>query len=118
MLGISELQSRNASPLHCACASALKAKLALDVIAEIEAATASTKPARRIIWVKDAVIFGSRGSPAVRRVVDICLCLKDPKWTVMAITPAPMCDVDHPVGPAEGRLAPIPPQNGRALARR
>ena len=49
--------------MHIDCASALKAKLALDVIAETEAAMASTKPARRIIWVKDAVIFGSTGSP-------------------------------------------------------
>src|SRR6185437_1971411 len=35
MLGISELQSLKASPVHCACASALKAKLCVEDTAEI-----------------------------------------------------------------------------------
>src|SRR6266702_3108823 len=38
MLGISELHRRKASSEHIDCASALKAKLAVDEIAEIEAA--------------------------------------------------------------------------------
>jgi hypothetical protein len=59
MLGISELHSRNASPVHICCASALKAKLALDDSAEKEAAKAMTKPAWRIVLVKEAVMLGS-----------------------------------------------------------
>jgi TRAP-type mannitol/chloroaromatic compound transport system permease large subunit len=38
MFGISELQRRNASPVHICCASALKAKLAVEETAESEAA--------------------------------------------------------------------------------
>jgi hypothetical protein len=60
ILGISELHSRNASPVHICCASALKAKLEVDDSAEMEAATASIKPAWRSVLVKDAVIGGSR----------------------------------------------------------
>ena len=71
MLGISELQRRNASPVHIYCASALKAKLEVDASAEKEPAKASTKPARRIVLVKDAVIFGSSVSRGSRRVVDV-----------------------------------------------
>jgi hypothetical protein len=59
MFGISELQRRNASPVHICCASGLKAKLELDDSAENETANASTKPAWRIALVKEAVIFGS-----------------------------------------------------------
>src|SRR5664279_1036705 len=44
-LGISELHSRKASPVHIDCASALKAKLELDDSAEKALAKASTKPA-------------------------------------------------------------------------
>src|ERR1700685_782030 len=60
MLGISEAQRRNASPYHICCASALKAKLARVDRPEIEAATASTRVARRSVLEKDAVILGSR----------------------------------------------------------
>jgi hypothetical protein len=59
MFGISELHSLNASPVHFSCASALKAKLEVDDSAEIETAKASTKPAWRIVLVKDALIVGS-----------------------------------------------------------
>jgi hypothetical protein len=68
-LGISELHSRIASPVHICCASALKAKLEVDDNADIEAAKASTKPARRSVLAKDAVIFGSPW-PAWRPVSD------------------------------------------------
>src|ERR1700744_801420 len=47
ILGISELQRRNASPVHICCASALKAKLAVDDSVDTETAKASTKPAWR-----------------------------------------------------------------------
>jgi hypothetical protein len=57
--GMSELHSRNASPVHICCASALKAKLELDDNAEKETAKASIKPAWRIVLVKDAVMVGS-----------------------------------------------------------
>ncbi len=60
MFGISELHSRNASLVHIDCASALKAKLEVDETAQIEAATASAKPALRMVLVKVAVMFGSR----------------------------------------------------------
>jgi hypothetical protein len=65
MLGISELQRRNASPVHIDCASALKAKLELDDSAEKESAKARAKPAWRIVLVKEAVIVGSLGLPRV-----------------------------------------------------
>ena len=57
--GMSELHSRNASPVHICCASALKAKLELEDNAEKETAKASTKPAWRMVLVKDAVMVGS-----------------------------------------------------------
>jgi hypothetical protein len=71
MFGISELQRRNASPVHICCASALKAKLELDDSAEKETANASTKPAWRRVLVKEAVIFGSSVGRGLRRVVDV-----------------------------------------------
>jgi hypothetical protein len=60
ILGISELHSRNASPVHISCASALKAKLWVDDSTDSETAKASTKPAWRSVLVRDAVMFGSR----------------------------------------------------------
>jgi hypothetical protein len=59
MLGISELHRRNASLVHICCASALKAKLALDDSAEKETAKAATNPARRSVLERNAVIVGS-----------------------------------------------------------
>ena len=59
MFGISELQSLNASPVHCACASALKAKLWPVDTAETVKAIARTKPAWRSLLVKELVMFGS-----------------------------------------------------------
>ena len=59
MSGISELHRRNASPVHICCASALKAKLALGDSAEKEIAKARTKPAWRMVLVKEAVMIGS-----------------------------------------------------------
>src|SRR5262245_38818025 len=59
MFGISELQRRNASPVHICRASAVSAKLWLDDNAETEAVKASTKPAWRSLLMKDAVMFGS-----------------------------------------------------------
>jgi hypothetical protein len=55
--GISELQRRNASPVHICCASALKAKLEVDDSAEQETANANIRPAR--IVLRKAIIFGS-----------------------------------------------------------
>ena len=52
MFGISELQRRNASPVHCCCASELKAKLAVEETAENEAAKASAKLTLRAVLVK------------------------------------------------------------------
>jgi hypothetical protein len=60
MLGISELHRRNASLVHICCASALKAKLALDDSAEKETAKAATNPARRV--GSAAAAFRGRGS--------------------------------------------------------
>jgi hypothetical protein len=62
MFGISELHSRNASPLHIDCASALKAKLEVDVTAEIETANATMSPACRIVWVRRLVIVAPLGA--------------------------------------------------------
>ena len=59
MFGISELQSLNASPVHCACASELKAKLWLVDTAETVKAMARTRPAWRSLLVKELVMFGS-----------------------------------------------------------
>src|SRR5207248_11159769 len=61
MFGISSLQRRKASPVHCDCASALKAKLAVEDSAEIEAAKARAIPAWRMVLVKALVMVGSCG---------------------------------------------------------
>src|SRR3984957_8033714 len=87
MLGISELQRRNASPVHIDCASALKAKLELDDSAEKETTKAAAKPAWRIVLVKEAVIVGSSVCRRSRRVVDGCLRRNGWLRTVMLITP-------------------------------
>src|SRR2546423_2560635 len=71
IFGISELHRRKASPVHICCASALKAKLALDDRAENETAKANTKLAWRIVLEKEAVIFGTLVSRSWRRVVDV-----------------------------------------------
>jgi hypothetical protein len=69
MLGISELQRRNASPEHIACASALKAKLDVDDTADREAAKTRAKLTLRTVLEKKAVIVGSHwhraGGPVV-----------------------------------------------------
>jgi hypothetical protein len=65
MFGISELQRRNASPVHCCWASELKAKLVVDDAPAKEVVRASTKLTLRTVLKKAAVIFGSIG-PAVR----------------------------------------------------
>src|SRR2546430_17715174 len=59
MFGISSLQRRMASPVHCACASALKAKLAVEDSAENEAAKARAILALRMVLVRAAVMVGS-----------------------------------------------------------
>jgi hypothetical protein len=86
IFGISELQRRNASPVHICCASALKAKLELDESAEKETAKATTKPARRIVLLRDAVILGSSVCRGSRRVVDAYWCRNCRVRTVMTIT--------------------------------
>jgi hypothetical protein len=48
-----------ASPVHCACASELKAKLWLVDTAETVKAMARTKPTWRSLLVKELVMFGS-----------------------------------------------------------
>jgi hypothetical protein len=65
MFGNSELHSRYASPVHICFASALKAKLELDDSAEKETAKASTRPAWRRVFEKDAVMVGSSGNRGV-----------------------------------------------------
>ena len=50
IFGISELQRRNASPVHCCCASELKAKLAVDETAANEAVKASARLILRTVW--------------------------------------------------------------------
>ena len=70
ILGISELQRRNASPVHCCCASALKAKLAVDETAESEAAKASARPTFRTVVVNSVVIVGSHWPRDSGPVVD------------------------------------------------
>jgi hypothetical protein len=59
MFGISELQRRNASPVHICWASALKANPEVDVTAQNEAAKASAKLTLRAVLVNMAVIVGS-----------------------------------------------------------
>ena len=59
IFGISELQRRKASPVHICCASALKAKLAVEDTAEVARATARTRPARRRFLENELVISGS-----------------------------------------------------------
>jgi hypothetical protein len=66
MFGMSELHSRNASPVHICWASALKAKLSPDDSADMERATASNKLAWRSLRVKEAVMFGSRRHRCLR----------------------------------------------------
>jgi hypothetical protein len=55
MLAMSELQSRNAPPVHICCASALKAKPDVDT-AQRPMATASANPVRRIVLCESEVV--------------------------------------------------------------
>jgi hypothetical protein len=59
MFGNSELHSRYASPVHIDFTSALKAKLEVEASAEKETANASTRPAWRMVFEKEAVMVGS-----------------------------------------------------------
>jgi hypothetical protein len=86
MFGISELQRRNASPVHICCSSELKAKLWLVDSAETETANASTKPAWRILRVKDAFIFGSHWHREAGPLL---------MGTNMRLTPHSGCDDRH-----------------------
>jgi hypothetical protein len=72
--------------VHICCASALKAKLELDESAEKETAKATTRPAWRIVLLRDAVIVGSSVCRGSRRVVDAYWCRNCPAGTVMTIT--------------------------------
>src|SRR5476651_2021278 len=85
-LGISELQRRKASPVHIDCASALKAKLALDDSAEKETAKASTKPAWRSVLVTDAVMVGSCWPAPAGPFLMSRPCLNGIAPTVMSVT--------------------------------
>src|SRR2546423_12636932 len=85
MFGISSLQRRKASPVHCDCASALKARLAVEDSADIEAAKARAILAWRMVLVKGLVMVGScgPGGPVV------CWCHHVPerfRSAVMTIT--------------------------------
>jgi hypothetical protein len=80
MLGISELHRRNASPEHICCASALKAKLSVDEIAELEAAKASAKLTLRTVQAKKAVIFGSIGPVRQNRSLMADPAPYPPRW--------------------------------------
>src|SRR3954452_5422302 len=70
IFGISELQRRNASPVHCCCASELKAKLAVDETVENEAAKASARVILRVVAVNSVVIVGSHWPRGSGPVVD------------------------------------------------
>src|SRR4051794_39878503 len=59
MFGMSELHSLKASPVHCARASSLKAKLCVDDSADSDSAKPRTRPAWRTLSVKVAVIISS-----------------------------------------------------------
>jgi hypothetical protein len=86
ILGISELQRRNASPVHCCCASELKAKLAVDETAAKEVVKASTKLTLRTVLKKVAVIFGSCWSSYVDRLLMVATCLGTAAPTVTDVT--------------------------------
>src|SRR6266851_1369749 len=86
MFGISELQRRNASPVHICCSSELNAKLWLVDSAETETANANTKPAWRILRVKDAFIFGSHWHRVAGPLFD---------GTTMRPAPHSDCDGSH-----------------------
>ena len=60
MFGISELQNLKASPVHCAWASELNAKLEVEEAIETVRAQAIIKPAVRILVAKEVVMSGSR----------------------------------------------------------
>src|SRR5207237_4729479 len=83
ILGISELQRRNASPVHCCCASALKAKLAVDETAENEAAKTSARPTFRTVAVNSVVIVGSHwpGIAGPLLMAGACACSRAPTVT-------------------------------------
>jgi len=86
MFGISELQRRNASPVHCCCASELKAKLAVDETAAKEAVKANTKLTLRTAVKKVAVIFGSCWSSYVDRLLMVATCAGTAALTVTDVT--------------------------------
>src|SRR4029453_6649711 len=76
IFGISELQRRNASPVHCCCASELKAKLAVDEAAAKEAVKASAKPILRAVLKKAAVICASCWPSYVDRLLMVATCAR------------------------------------------
>jgi hypothetical protein len=86
IFGISELQRRNASPVHCCCASELKAKLAVDEAAAKEAVKASAKPTLRAVLKKAAVIFGSCWPSYVDRLLMVAACATNAAPAVTDIT--------------------------------
>jgi hypothetical protein len=86
MFGISELQRRNASPVHCCCASELKAKLAVDETAAKEVVKASTKLTLRTVLKKAAVIFGSCWPSYVDRLLMVATCARTAAAAVTDIT--------------------------------
>src|SRR4029450_11973527 len=86
IFGISELQRRNASPVHICCASALKAKLAVDETAENETAKASARLTLRMVVAKSAVIFGSHWSSYEDRLLMVAACAEPTAPTVTDVT--------------------------------
>jgi hypothetical protein len=72
--------------VHIWRASELKAKPEVEAIAEKETAKPRTKPAWRIVLVKEAVMFGSWGGRGSRRVVDDPLCRADADRAVTSVT--------------------------------
>src|ERR1700688_640038 len=86
MLGISELHRRNASPVHICCASALKAKLAVDS-ADNESTNASVRAAWRIVLVLNVVmVASSKCPPAAVALFMSGPCLKTVRRTVTCLT--------------------------------
>jgi hypothetical protein len=86
MFGISELQRRNASPVHCCCASELKAKLAVDETAENEAAKASARVILRAVVVIRFVIVGSHWPGIVGPLLMVGACARNNAPTVTDLT--------------------------------
>ena len=89
MSGISELQRRNASPVHICCASAVNAKLDVDESDEKQLTATSKNPARPSVFLSDT--FTSR-LPGFAGSLARCYARQ------LAGSPASNCDMGHFMG--------------------